>query len=209
MTRRKGFNVGEYGEAMLSAQDLARRVGEGSLSLDRVKIGIQMLSEGGDPDVIKVNPSLPTADGLKRLVLEPDRPLDSWREVLKIEKRDWSDDIQTYFGEPEPWEVGLSEVWYDVEAPDQAIWSLEASNRLSGRGLHGFTQRMGFALAKAEPKLVRKASMALIGSARPGSVHNLLLPYFSLDGGRLCARVAWNGNGSWGYGLVFPGFRKV
>jgi hypothetical protein len=137
------FDVAGYGDVMLSAQDLARRVGEGSLPLDRVKIGIQMLSEGGDPSVIKANSNLLSVNGLKRLTLEPDRPLDSWRKVLQIERRDWSDDMQTYFDEPEPWEKGLSEVWYDVEAPSQSTGSLEASNLLFGRGLHGFRAREG------------------------------------------------------------------
>ncbi len=208
MSQKKGHDDGAFGRVLLRGVDLARRVAEGTIPEGRALLGIQMLSEGATPEAIKIDPRLPSVDGLKRLVLEPDRPLNSWREILKIETRDWSDDIEVLFGEPEPWERELSEVWYGLEKPGRNTYSIEAANLLFSLGLHGFSQRMGFALAKAEPELVREAPMPLIGSARQDSSGNLREPFLGVRGGRLCALVSWDDSGYWDGRCVFAGFRK-
>ncbi len=209
MAQKRGNNDGAYGRVMMRAGDLARRVGEGTVPEERALHGIQMLSEGASVQKVASDPRLLSVEGLKRLMLEPDRPLDSWREVLGIEKRDWIDDIGL-FAEPEQCEVGLSEIWYYIEKPGCVIWSLEASNRLLDRDLRGFTMRMNFALAKAERDMIMASgSLVALSSARHGSKDRLFVPCLGAFGVRLSASVYWYGGGVWSEGCEFPGFRKL
>jgi len=209
MAQKKGFNDGAYGRVMLRAGDFARRVGEGTIPEERAMLGIQMLSEGNSVEQVASDSRLPSVDGLKRLVLEPDRPLKSWQQLLGIRALDWISDNEL-FTEPERCEIGLSEIWYDIEKPGRLIYSPEAINLLADRDLRGFTARMNFALAKEERDMVMASGMLVAtSSTRRGSSNNLRLPYLEVDvGPRLCANVCWNDGSLWHERCGFPGFRK-
>ncbi len=209
---RKRVSDEQFGQLSRRADEVKRRVDEGTVPFGRAMNGLQLITEGrdlmlGDPATV-----IAELDGFKRLQLDPERPLESWRQILKIENRDWSDwsdRLALQFDKPELWETGLSEILYAFEKPNRSVWSLEMVGAMMVRGTLPFSLRMGLALALEDGRAGLDYVIPLIGSARKDSGGYLNVPCLREDDGRRCADVRWHCDDEWDEGCQFPGYKLL
>lgn len=206
---RKCVTDEQFGQLSRRADEVKRRVDEGTVPFDRAMKGLQFITES--KDLLTLGNSarvIAELDGFKHLTLDPERPLESWRQILEIEIRDWSNQLALRFGKPEAWETGLSEIFYAFETPNRGAWTLEMFGEMMVRGTLPFSLRMGLALATEDKRAGLDYRIPLIGSALQFSDGSRNVPCLNQYGGRRAVEVHSCGISQWSRDCRFPGFRK-
>lgn len=206
---RKCVTDGQFGQVSRRADEVKRRVDEGSVPFSRAMKGLQLIAEGQDLALSDPAALIMELDGFKRLPLDPERPLESWRQVLNIGRHNWSELLATLFDEPEPWELDCSEVWYTFEVPGRMVWPLEMVGLMMTRRAMPFSLRMGLALAQEGELEGLYCPIPIIGSTRERSDLNLYEPCLTHRGGSRCVDVGSDFRRRWDQDSKFPCFRRL
>lgn len=194
-----------------SAQDLARRVADGSLSEQFVKSGLERLKDGLEirpPRKLSKTPVIVIDEaGFEKLVV-PYAP--SFQELKTSSGFGWNGDVTEERFKRRPFEQADGEILTKLHAPNRLIWSMEAMLELEDMGAAGATIREGVEWAKSHKVTDYPSNIviALLGSAWQSSGGSLYVPYLYQSDGRWYVNCYWHSRGRWDASVQFLAVRR-